>query len=283
MSNNQLTNNQLTISPVLSNVEGPINQFLSAEVSTKAETNLLINKLTCPEQGRRTTSPVLSGVEGPINYLHRARKNNLFLQNEPNLKQLYEFISAYTTSTYKIFVFKNTPKNEPKRTQNEPNFSPILALFLLNEPNFKANYVKIGKFDSPLRNKILALEHILKGWCAVRNVKNADFLKRTRLVFLWTRKILRQKCTFKRKIFRVHIVSVNCCVNLCESVTKNYSVNPVILSKNISVESACGERSRTMKSMADFIFITFSAFFTHSAVKLYFALFLAGDYCKMAG
>jgi len=81
----------------------------------------LINKFTCPEQRRRTNPP--------INCLHRARKNNKNMQNEPNLKQLYEFISAYTSSTYRIYVLESTPKNEPKRTQNEPNFSPKLALF----------------------------------------------------------------------------------------------------------------------------------------------------------
>jgi hypothetical protein len=90
-----------------------MNQFLSAVISTKAETYLLINQFT----------------SSPINSLHRARKNNLFMQNEPNLKQLYEFITAYTTSTYKIYVFKYTLKNEPKRTQNEPNFSSKLASF----------------------------------------------------------------------------------------------------------------------------------------------------------
>jgi len=103
-----------------------MNQFLSAVISTKAETYLLINQFT----------------SSPINSLHRARKNNLFMQNEPNLKQLYEFITAYTTSTYKIYVFKYTLKNEPKRTQNEPNFSSKLASF---SPKLALNQCKSAK------------------------------------------------------------------------------------------------------------------------------------------
>jgi hypothetical protein len=88
--------------------------------------------------GTATSVSLVASDEGT------ARKSYLFLQNKANLKQLYEFITAYPTSTYKIFVFKNTPKNKAKQSQFKPNFSSKLALFSRNEPNFKPNSVKIG-------------------------------------------------------------------------------------------------------------------------------------------
>jgi len=91
----KLTNNHLTISP--------INQF----------SNLLINKLT----------------NSPINLLHRARKYNKNMQNEPNLKNDQNDIIACNRGGYGNFPTFFHPQNEAKRTQNEPNFSPKLASF----------------------------------------------------------------------------------------------------------------------------------------------------------
>jgi len=74
----------------------------------------------------------------------RARKYNKNMQNKANSPSVKYDTTAYSTRTYKIFVLKSTPKNKAKQTQNEPNFSPKLALFSRNEPNFKPNSVKIG-------------------------------------------------------------------------------------------------------------------------------------------
>jgi len=52
-----------------------------------------------------------------------------FLQNEPNFKIAQNYISTCNTNTYGNIIALCSPKNEPKRTQNEPNFSPKLASF----------------------------------------------------------------------------------------------------------------------------------------------------------
>jgi len=95
------------------------------------------SRIACPPKSRRRRKYLVSKVDklinkltsSPINFLQRARKNNLFLQNEPNYKIAQIYTNACDTRRYKIYVLKSTPKNEPKRTQNEPNFTPILALF----------------------------------------------------------------------------------------------------------------------------------------------------------
>jgi len=95
-----------------------------------------------------TLSPIFRLINqltsSPVNLLHRARKYNKNMQNEPNFKIAGNDISTCNTNTYGNIIAFSRPKNEPKRTQNEPNFSPKLALFSSNEPNFKPNYVKIG-------------------------------------------------------------------------------------------------------------------------------------------
>jgi hypothetical protein len=99
----------------------------------------LINKFTCPEQRRRTNSP--------INFLNPARKNNIFLQNEPNSYHGHpargSSLSICNISGYATFQpfepHENRQKNEPKRTQNEPNFSPKLALFFTISALFFTN------------------------------------------------------------------------------------------------------------------------------------------------
>jgi predicted amidohydrolase len=64
------------------------------------------------------------------------------LQNEPNFKITPIYTSTCITSSYSIFGIISHPKNEAKRTQNEPNFRPKLALFSLSKPN----PVKIDNF-----------------------------------------------------------------------------------------------------------------------------------------
>jgi hypothetical protein len=64
--------------------------------------------------------------------LHLSRelyKSHLFLQNEPNFKITLNDISTSIKGTYDNFLALFSRKNEPKRTQNEPNFSPKLASF----------------------------------------------------------------------------------------------------------------------------------------------------------
>jgi hypothetical protein len=108
MSNNQLTHND---------------EYQASKIGK------LINQFTCPEQRRRTSSP--------INLLNRARKYNKNMQNEPNL---YHGLPARGSSLSACNITRcvnirpvglpeNERKNEPKRTQNEPNFSPKLASF----------------------------------------------------------------------------------------------------------------------------------------------------------
>ncbi len=83
----------------------------------------------------------------PIHLSRELYKSALFLQNEPNFKNTSIYISTCNTSCYGNFSNFFRQKNEPKRTQNEPNFSPKLASFFLNKPNFKPNSVKIGNLQ----------------------------------------------------------------------------------------------------------------------------------------
>jgi len=76
-------------------------------------------------------------------------KRLFFLQNEPNFKITQNYTTSIYTSGYDNYRLLFRPKNEPKRTQNEPNFSPKLASFFQNEPNFKPNSVKIGNLRPP--------------------------------------------------------------------------------------------------------------------------------------
>jgi len=64
--------------------------------------------------------------------LHLSRelyKSNIFLQNEPKFKIALIYTSACNINSYGNLIAFSRPKNEPKRTQNEPNFSPILGSF----------------------------------------------------------------------------------------------------------------------------------------------------------
>ncbi len=107
----------------------------------------LINKFTCPEQGRRTNSLVLSNVEGPINQdfvvlsckscQNPARKSNLFMQNKANLYHGHlargSFLSLCNinryVNMYPVILSRNEQKNKAKQSQFKPNFRPKLALF----------------------------------------------------------------------------------------------------------------------------------------------------------
>ncbi len=75
---------------------------------------------------------------------NRAQIRNLIMQNKAKLQDAKMNVSNDITKGYENLRPFSRPKNKAKQTQNEPNFSPKLALFLSNEPNFKPNYVKIG-------------------------------------------------------------------------------------------------------------------------------------------
>ncbi len=73
-------------------------------------------------------------------------KSNLFLQNEPNSPGVQDDTTLYSTRTYKNYMLESIPKNEPKQSQNEPNFDPILALFFPILASFSA--YRIDSFRS---------------------------------------------------------------------------------------------------------------------------------------
>ncbi len=95
---------------------------------------------------------------------NNARKYNTFLQNEPNFKIIHIYTSVFNRTGYGNFPHLFLRKNEPKRTQNEPNFSPKLGLFF---PKLALIY-----------NKIVTLAHILRGWSAGSKVEKADLLSK---------------------------------------------------------------------------------------------------------
>jgi hypothetical protein len=59
----------------------------------------------------------------------RARKKNKIMQNEPNLKNDRIYTSTCDKGSYGNLIAFFRRKNEAKRTQNEPNFSPKLGSF----------------------------------------------------------------------------------------------------------------------------------------------------------
>ena len=61
-----------------------------------------------------------------------ARKNNLIMQNEPKLQNDKMNVTPLLTKEYGNYMLCGSRKNEPKRTQNEPNFGPKLASFFPN-------------------------------------------------------------------------------------------------------------------------------------------------------
>jgi len=100
----ELTNNQLTNSPVLSNVEGPINQQF-----------VVLSCQSCQKVS-----------------LHLSRelyKSNLFMQNKANFKNDQMPVTAYYRSGYGNYGLIFRRKNKAKQSQFKPNFSPKLALF----------------------------------------------------------------------------------------------------------------------------------------------------------
>jgi len=94
-------------------------------------TNSLINQLTHNNEypASKIGKLINKFTNSPINFLNRARKYNIFMQNEPNFKNTELIVTTCNINSYGIFRHLFRPKNEPKRTQNEPNFSPKLALF----------------------------------------------------------------------------------------------------------------------------------------------------------
>jgi len=197
-----MSNNQLSNSPVLSGVEGPINQL----------SNLLINQFTCPEQRRRTSSPVLSKVEGLINFLQRARKKNKNMQNKANFKITRNDISTCMTNTYGNIIALKQPKNKAKQSQFKPNFSPKLASF---SP-------KLALF----RDKIVAFWHSLRS-----KFGRGRFCYNIVLMLTLTKRMRKRSCG--RVKFAVN-------ARIKEQIgtsTPKSAKYPVILSKNISVES----------------------------------------------
>ncbi len=74
-----------------------------------------------------------------------------FMQNEPKFKIASIYASPCNTSGYSNFLAFTSRKNEPKRTQNEPNFSPILGSFF---PILASFY-----------QEIFAFANISERWC----------------------------------------------------------------------------------------------------------------------
>jgi len=89
----------------------------------------------------------LSSFLTPLHLSRELYKSHLFLQNEPNFKNEQIGVSSFLIRSNDDFCDFHRRKNEPKRTQNEPNFSPKLASFSQNKPNFKQDYVKIGNLQ----------------------------------------------------------------------------------------------------------------------------------------
>ena len=74
----------------------------------------------------------LSSVLMPLHLSRELYKSTLFMQNEPNFKIALINTSACNITGYDNFSIFCHPKNEPKRTQNEPNFGPKLGSFFQN-------------------------------------------------------------------------------------------------------------------------------------------------------
>ncbi len=90
-------------------------------------------KIACPPESLRRRkyreSSYLRAYKAPLQLSRDLYKSTIFMQNEPNLKNDRIYVSAYDTKEYGDFWLILHPKNEPKRTQNEPNFSPKLGSF----------------------------------------------------------------------------------------------------------------------------------------------------------
>jgi len=79
---------------------------------------------------RETSDKRLFFMQNSICETRETSDKRLFkMQNEPNFKIDQINTSTCKTNGYGNFLTFFHRKNEPKRTQNEPNFSPILASF----------------------------------------------------------------------------------------------------------------------------------------------------------
>jgi len=85
-----------------------------------------------------TNSPINS-QNPPLHLSRELYKSNLFMQNKANSPGVQDDTTSYSTTTYKNFVLKSTPKNKAKQSQFKPNFRPKLALF---SPKLALNSLK---------------------------------------------------------------------------------------------------------------------------------------------
>jgi len=108
----------------------------------------------------------------PLHLSRELYKSTLFMQNKPNLKNAQIYISACNRSGYDVFRLIFRRKNKAKRTQNEPNFSPKLALFF---PKLALFYKVIFAFAKELNLRKSVVERIKKD--ASTNCQSAGIIK----------------------------------------------------------------------------------------------------------
>ncbi len=125
----------------------------------------LINKFT--------NSPI-NYQNAPLQLSRELYKSTLFMQNKAKFSRAQMYVSTSIIKSSKNLMLFGSRKNKPKQTQNEPNFSSILASFF---PKLALFSPKLASFH----NEIFAFAKKLNLF--------ADLVKRTRIVFLWTRKI----------------------------------------------------------------------------------------------
>jgi len=170
--------------------------------------------------------------ESCISLQNRARKYNKNMQNEPNLYHGHPArglsLSICNISGYATFQpfepHENRPKNEPKRTQNEPNFGR-----------------KLGSFSHKLA---LIYKEIIAFWYSFRS-KYVLFERdeQARLQSPLRREQKAVKDDLLKSINHVNPVK-NYSVNQCESVSKNISV--------VSVRLGSAHASRRVTSVAKY-------------------------------
>jgi len=109
-------------------------------------------------------SSVISHPSSVLSPLHLSRtlyKSTLFMQNKPNsyhgLPARGSLLSVCNINRYvnvrPVGLPENEPKNEPKRTQNEPNFSPKLGSFSTKLALFYKEFFAFAK-KSNLRKSV---------------------------------------------------------------------------------------------------------------------------------
>jgi len=129
----------------------------------------------------------------------RARKNNKIMQNKANFKNNQINTSTCNRSGYGNYLFLFRLKNKAKQSQFKPNFSPKLASF---SPNLALFDKEIIAFWYGLRSKFGRVERIEQA-CLQRTLRR----EQKNIVDDLPKSII--------------------CVNLCESVSKNISVESV--------------------------------------------------------